>query len=211
VDHLIARKLTIDNMIADVAWVGDRATLQKVRGRTFGGDLSGTATIDFAPTFTTTGTFTLNNADVASSAVPVGVAWGQGRASLNGDFSFEGTERAKVVESLRANLHFTMQNGTLRRFGPRGDLPYRSWTGDAEIAGRTLKITRSSLRTGNDTLAFAGTVGSDLVLDLKATTASTVTSITGTLGTPTVTTSTTTTYSASNPQDATSAPAKKRD
>jgi hypothetical protein len=211
VDHVVARKLSIDNMAAGVSWAEDRATLQRVRGRTMGGDLFGTATIDFAPSFTTTGTFTLNNADVSSSAGLAGVAWGQGRASLNGDFSFEGTERARVVESLRANLHFAMQNGMLRRFGPRGDLPFRSWIGDAEIAGKTLKITRSSLRTGNDSLALGGTVGSDLVLDLKASTASTVNSITGTLSNPTITTSTTTTYSASNPQDATSAPPKKRD
>jgi hypothetical protein len=211
VDRVIARKLMIDKFGADVSWADDRATLQKVHGRTFGGDLGGTANIDFSPSFTTTGSFTLNNADLASSAALIGVPWGQGRASLNGDFSFEGAERGRVVESLKANLHFAMQNGSLRRFGPRGDLPFRSWMGDAAIESRVLKITHSSLRTGNDTLAFAGTVGSDLVLDLKASTASTVTSITGTLGTPTVTTSTTTTYSASNPQDAPSAPAKKRD
>jgi hypothetical protein len=108
-------------------------------------------------------------------------------------------------------MHFTMQNGSLRHFGPRGDLPFRTWSGDAEIASRTLRITRSSLRAGNDTLSLTGTVGSDLVVDMKATTPATVTSITGTLSAPVVTTSTTTTYSASNPQDATTAPAKKHD
>ena len=211
VDHLIARKLTIDNFAADASWISDHASLQKVRGQALGGDLSGTANIDFSPSLTTSGAFKLNNAELAASAALFGVPWGHGRASLNGDFSFQGAERTRVLDTLKSNLHFEVQNGDLHKFGPRGDLPFRSWTGDATIGSRTLTFTRSSLRTSNDTLGLTGTVGGDLVLDLKASTTSSVTSIRGTLGAPTVTTSTTTTYSASNPQDATTAPAKKRD
>lgn len=210
-DRLIARKLAIENFAADIAWADDRLIVQRVHGRAFGGDLGGMATIDFTPSVTTTGSFTLTNGDAAASAALVGVPWGRGRGVVNGDFSFEGVEQAQVADTLRGSLHFALQTGSLHRFATHGDLAFRSWAGDAEVALRTLKITRSTLRAGNDILALTGTVTSDLRLDLKASSASTVASITGTLAAPAVTTSTTTTYSASNPQDAISAPAKKRD
>ena len=210
-DRLIARKLAIESFAADIAWADDRLAVRRVHGRALGGDLGGMANIDLTPSVTTTGSFALTNGDAAASAALVGVPWGQGRGTLNGDFSFEGVEHAQVGDTLRANLHFALQNGSLHRFATHGDLPFRSWAGDAEVASRTLKLTRSTLRSGNDTLALTGTVTSDLRLDLKASSASTVASITGTLAAPAVTTSTTTTYSASNPEDATSAPAKKRD
>lgn len=210
-DRLIARKLVIENFAADVAWADDRLTLQKVHGRTLGGDLSVTTNIDFSPSVTTTGTVMLTNADAASSAVLVGVPWGQGRGTLKGEFAFEGVEQGRLANSLRANLHFALQNGSLRRFGAHGDLPFRSWTGDAEITLRTLKIMQSTLRTGSDAVAISGTVGSDLRLDLKANGTSTASTITGTLAAPEIAATTAPAYSASNPQDATSAPAKPRD
>jgi hypothetical protein len=182
-----------------------------VHGRTLGGELSGNMKIDLAPGLTTTGRLAVSNADAAASATIVGVPWAQGRGAFSADFSFEGAERSRIADTFRANLHFALQNGALRRLGARGDLPYRSWAGDAEVAARVLKITRSTLRAANGAFALTGTVGSDLHLDLKLSNESSVTSIGGTLGVPLVTTSTTTTYSASNPQDAISAPAKKRD
>jgi hypothetical protein len=210
-DRLTARRLTVNDFSAAVSWLGDHATLRNVRGRTFDGSVSGTAELDFSPSFSAGGEFALSNADLASSATLISVPWAQGRGTLQGKFSFAGADRTHIADSLHADMHFTMQNGSLRHFGPRGDLPFRTWSGDAEIASRTLRITRSSLRAGNDTLSLTGTVGSDLVVDMTATTPATVTSITGTLSAPVVTTSTTTTYSASNPQDATTAPAKKHD
>jgi hypothetical protein len=210
-DRLIARRASVDNFAADVTWAEQRLALQNVRGRALSGDLSGSMNIDFAPDLTTTGRLAVTNADAAASAGIIGVPWAQGRGTLSAEFSFEGAERSRVADTFRANLHFALQNGTLRRLSARGDLPFRSWAGDAEVGSRMLKITRSTLRAGNGAFDFAGTVGSDLHLDLRLSSDSSVTVIGGTLGAPQVTTSTTTTYSASNPQDATSVPAKKRD
>src|SRR5262249_38535191 len=141
-DRLVARRLLIESFAANVAWADDRLTLQKVRGRSLGGELSATTNIDFSPNVTTTGSVTLTNADAASSAALVGVPWGQGRGTLEGEFSFESVEQARITDTLRADLHFSIYSGALRRFSSHGDLPFRSWTGDAEIALRTLKITR---------------------------------------------------------------------
>jgi hypothetical protein len=210
-DRLVARKLVVENFAADVAWDDDRLTLQKIHGRALGGDLNATTNIDFLPSVTTTGSLTLTNADAATSAALVGVPWGQGRGTLQGEFAFEGVEQGRVADTLRANLHFALQNGSLRRFGTHGDLPFRSWIGDAKIALRTLKITQSTLHTGNDAVAISGTVGSDLRLALKANSTSTASTITGTLAAPEVVATPATAYSASNPQDAPSAPAKPRD
>ena len=210
-DRLIARRVTVENFGADITWADQRLALANVRGRALSGNLSGTTSIDFAPSVTTTGKLTVTNADSDASTVIIGIPWAQGRGNVNAEFSFEGTEQSRLADTLRANIHFAMQNGILRRLGARGDLPFRSWIGDAEVSSRTLKITRSTLRAGNGTFDLAGTVGSDLHLDLKLSSPSSVTSISGTLAAPQVTTSTTTTYSASNPQDAISAPAKKRD
>lgn len=210
-DRLIVRRASVDNFVADVTWADQRLALQKVRGRALSGDLSGNVNIDFVPNLATTGRLTVANADAGDSAAVVGVPWAQGRGTISADFSFEGAEQSRVGDTFRAELHFALQNGTLRRLGARGDLPFRSWAGDAEVSSRTLKITRSKLRAANGAFDLAGTVGSDLHLDLRLSSESSVTSVTGTLGVPQVTTSTTTTYSASNPQDAISVPAKKRD
>jgi hypothetical protein len=210
-DRLIARRVTVENFGADITWADQRLALANVRGRALSGNLSGTTSIDFAPSVTTTGKLTVTNADADASTAIIGVPWAQGRGNVNAEFSFEGTEQSRFADTLRANIHFAMQNGILRRLGARGDLPFRSWTGDAEVASRALKITGSTLRAGNGAFDLAGTVGSDLHLDLKLSSPSGVTSISGTLAAPQITTSTTTTYSASNPQDAISAPAKKRD
>jgi hypothetical protein len=209
-DRLIARRASVENFGADVTWADQRLALANVHGRTLGGELSGNVKIDFAPSLTTAGRLAVTNADAAASATIVGVPWAQGRGTFSADFSFEGAERSRIADTFRANLHFALQNGALRRLGARGDLPFRSWVGDGEVSARTLKLT-STLRAGNGAFDLAGTVGSDLHLDLKVSSPSSVTSISGTLAAPQVTTSTTTTYSASNPQDAISAPAKKRD
>lgn len=209
-DRLIARRATVDNFGADITWADQRLALANVRGRTLGGDLSGMTNIDFAPSMTTTGKLTVTNADAAASTAIVLIPWAQGRGRVDAEFSFEGADQSHIADTLRANIHFAMQNGTLRRLGARGDLPFRSWIGEGEVSSRALKISRSTLRAGNGSFDLMGTVGSDLHLDLKLSNAATVTSIGGTLAAPEVTTSTTTTYSASKPQDATSSAEKKR-
>ena len=199
VDHLSIKKAILNNVAADVTWDHDRLTLANMSGGLLNGKLAGRAQVDFTEMPKARGHVELRDVELSATTPWVSFPWARGKAIVAADFSFMGSNRGEILDSLNMQGTFTVRDGTLRHFSTTGDLAFRMWNGTLAQAKRSLEIPESKMITSKEDLQLSGKVSQDLSLDLRITGGHVAYAVGGTLHAPQLTPAARTPVAASNP------------
>ena len=133
----------------------------------------------------------LTNAAPSAIAALFEERWGTGAANLSAQLRMSGYDAQELARSTTGTMHWDWTRGGLATEDPppvdaEAFVHFDQWSGDATIAGRTIKITHSLLARGDDALPLSGDISFDRELDLKGGSAAHPFAVTGTLQHPEV-------------------------
>jgi hypothetical protein len=116
--------------------------------------------------------------------------WVAGTASAKYQVEMAGLSAEDLLDSAKADLHFTMRDGSFPRvLVSSSPLHVRRFTGTLTLRKGDLELQRATLESPTATYAVTGTVSERLKLDLKLVPeGSAGLTVTGTLAEPRVTT-----------------------